>query len=192
MRCPHIDGVDGSNWCRRLGMLAFSRRRRPICRIPRCAHFLFLPVLLFLSRRKSFVVFQRARYAMALYYGHLPTSPAQKVFVAGAAAIRALADPRRADMVAKLSEVTGRVALEKLRARLTASAHRICLFFDSPTLMILSQPKVDDESYRTAPLFQQPTWIQHVFASNVRHTALATPTENSCANIVWMQTNAHP
>lgn len=57
----------------------------------------------------------------SLYRGHLPTSPAQKVFVAGVAAVRALANPRRADMVATLSEVTGRVALEGMRNRMRMS-----------------------------------------------------------------------
>ncbi|KAJ8612348.1 hypothetical protein CTAYLR_008366 [Chrysophaeum taylorii] len=56
-----------------------------------------------------------------LYRGHIPTTSAQKVVVAGAAAVRALANPARADMIAALGEVTGRVALERLRSRLRSS-----------------------------------------------------------------------
>lgn len=70
----------------------------------------------------------------ALYPGHLPTSAAQKVFVAGAAAVKALADPRRADMVATLAEVTGRVALERLQRRLRASDEGRHLLAERPLI----------------------------------------------------------
>ena len=56
------------------------------------------------------------------YRGHLPTSPLQKAFAAGASALQAIANPERADMVGLLGEVTGRVALERLRDELRASA----------------------------------------------------------------------
>eukprot|EP00903_Cladosiphon_okamuranus_P006754 g6588.t2 len=49
-----------------------------------------------------------------LYDGHQPTSPLQRTAMAGWAAITALMEPERADMVATLGEVTGRLALERL------------------------------------------------------------------------------
>lgn len=49
-----------------------------------------------------------------LYEGHSPTSPWQRVSLAGWSAFSALRDPERADMVATLGEVTGRMALERL------------------------------------------------------------------------------
>ena len=57
----------------------------------------------------------------ASYPGHLPTNPLQKIVAAGAAAALALADPARADMVGLLGEATGRVALERIRARLRST-----------------------------------------------------------------------
>ncbi|CAM9669978.1 unnamed protein product, partial [Ectocarpus sp. 6 AP-2014] len=49
-----------------------------------------------------------------LYSGHQPTSPLQRTAMAGWATVTALMDPERADMVATLGEVTGRLALEQL------------------------------------------------------------------------------
>eukprot|EP00752_Nemacystus_decipiens_P004587 g4187.t1 len=49
-----------------------------------------------------------------LYDGHQPTSPLQRTAMAGWAAVTALMEPERADMVATLGEVTGRLALERL------------------------------------------------------------------------------
>ncbi|CAM9306131.1 unnamed protein product, partial [Scytosiphon promiscuus] len=49
-----------------------------------------------------------------LYGGHQPTSPLQRTAMAGWAAVTALMEPERADMVAALGEVTGRMALERL------------------------------------------------------------------------------
>ncbi|CAM9224940.1 unnamed protein product [Pylaiella littoralis] len=49
-----------------------------------------------------------------LYGGHQPTSPLQRTAMAGWAAVTALMKPERADMVATLGEVTGRLALERL------------------------------------------------------------------------------
>lgn len=49
-----------------------------------------------------------------LYGSHLPTSPFQRAAMAGWAAVTALGNPERADMVATLGEVTGRLALERL------------------------------------------------------------------------------
>ncbi|CAM9532375.1 unnamed protein product [Discosporangium mesarthrocarpum] len=49
-----------------------------------------------------------------LYAGHVPTTPLQRVAIAGYAATSALLNPERADMVAALGEMTGRVALERL------------------------------------------------------------------------------
>lgn len=59
-----------------------------------------------------------------LYGGHMPTSPWQRTAMAGWAAVTALADPERADMVATLGEVTGRLALERLyRCALRGGGH---------------------------------------------------------------------
>lgn len=49
-----------------------------------------------------------------LYDGHQPISPLQRTAMAGWAAVTALMEPERADMVATLGEVTGRLALERL------------------------------------------------------------------------------
>ncbi|CAN0327055.1 unnamed protein product, partial [Hapterophycus canaliculatus] len=49
-----------------------------------------------------------------LYGGHQPTSPLQRTAMAGWAALTALMEPERADMVATLGEVTGKLALERL------------------------------------------------------------------------------
>lgn len=49
-----------------------------------------------------------------LYGGHIPTTPWQRAAMAGWAAVSALRKPERADMVATLGEVTGRLALERL------------------------------------------------------------------------------
>ena len=55
------------------------------------------------------------------YPGFVRTSSLSRLAIAWTSASRALADPRRADDVAKLGEVTGRVALERLRESLRAS-----------------------------------------------------------------------
>lgn len=49
-----------------------------------------------------------------LYGGHQPTSPLQRVAIAGWSAVSALANPERGDMVAALGEVTGNLALERM------------------------------------------------------------------------------
>lgn len=85
---------------------------------------------------------------MRLYAGHVPTTTVQKVFVAGAAAVRALADPQRADMVAAVGEVTGRVALEGLRRRLQSSEDGRRLLSERP---VVTSADIHPERLRRAP-----------------------------------------
>lgn len=55
-----------------------------------------------------------------LYATHVPTTPFQKLFIAGYSAATALRDPERGDMVAALGETTGLIALRKLRETMAA------------------------------------------------------------------------
>mmetsp|Transcript_13994 Transcript_13994/g.45681 ORF Transcript_13994/g.45681 Transcript_13994/m.45681 type:complete len:235 (-) Transcript_13994:187-891(-) len=72
----------------------------------------------------------------SLYRGHLPSSPVQKVVAACGSAVASLWDPRRGDMIGTLGEVTGRVALEKLRRRLLASEAGRALLRERPLIEI--------------------------------------------------------
>lgn len=63
-----------------------------------------------------------------LYGGHQPTSPLQRTAMAGWAAVTALMDPGRADMVATLGEVTGRLALERLYRSVSTAAVVVCVY----------------------------------------------------------------
>ena len=69
-----------------------------------------------------------------MYPGKITTSSASRVWIACTSASRALADPRRADEVARLGEVTGRVALENLRASLRATADGRALLAARPLI----------------------------------------------------------
>lgn len=53
--------------------------------------------------------------AKSLYPTHMPTSPLQKLFIAGYSALTAVRNPERGDMVAALGETTGLIALRRLR-----------------------------------------------------------------------------
>lgn len=56
------------------------------------------------------------------YAGHVPTSVGEKALLAADAAARALANPRRADLVGVLGETTGARALARMRERMRADA----------------------------------------------------------------------
>ncbi|KAJ1450638.1 ubiquinone biosynthesis protein Coq4 [Pelagophyceae sp. CCMP2097] len=56
-----------------------------------------------------------------MYRGHLPTGGLHKLFLAGVSAVQAIADPTRGDMVGAFAEVTGRVALDRMRCRILKS-----------------------------------------------------------------------
>ena len=64
----------------------------------------------------------RATRPEQLYPSHVRTTPVQKLGIACQAALTALRDPHRADMVAALGDATGRLALERLRDRMRADA----------------------------------------------------------------------
>jgi ubiquinone biosynthesis protein COQ4 len=57
-----------------------------------------------------------------LYPTHVPTSLAEKAALALDASVRALANPRRADLVGVLGETTGAPALRRMRERMRANA----------------------------------------------------------------------
>ena len=64
----------------------------------------------------------RATRPERVYPSHVRTTAMQKLGVACQAALTALRDPHRADMVAALGDATGRLALERLRDRMRANA----------------------------------------------------------------------
>ncbi|CAM9680694.1 unnamed protein product, partial [Choristocarpus tenellus] len=72
----------------------------------------------------------------ALYSSHAPTTPLQRLTVAGYAALSALRDSKRADMVAALGEVTGRMALERL--------HRTMLLDPEGLQVLRARPVINE------------------------------------------------
>ena len=75
-------------------------------------------------------------------------SPAQRVFVAGYAALGAFADPRRDDLVAILGEATGGVALQACRDRMAAS--------ETGAELLRDRPEIDNETIAAARLADLP------------------------------------
>ena len=73
-----------------------------------------------------------------LYRGHIPTGVAQKLFAATGSAVTALLKPQRGDMVGTLGEVTGRVALERLRRRMLES--------EGGRKILASRPMITDDT----------------------------------------------
>ena len=57
-------------------------------------------------------------HSTSRYCGHIPTTRLQKFLLAGGAAVSALLDPKRADMVAVLGETTGGTALWQMREQM--------------------------------------------------------------------------
>mmetsp|Transcript_6074 Transcript_6074/g.8992 ORF Transcript_6074/g.8992 Transcript_6074/m.8992 type:complete len:234 (-) Transcript_6074:911-1612(-) len=88
------------------------------------------------------------------YPGHLPTSGPQKAIVAATSAIWSLIDPRRADMVGTLGEVTGRLALERLRNRL--------LVCEDGKALLRERPKVTSQAHRS-------DWAPDTFGAAYAH-----------------------
>ena len=75
------------------------------------------------------------RSGAPLYDGHVPTSPLQKLLLAGGSALMAFADPLRDDMVAVLGETTAGFALSKMRDRSADNSHCHCMIRYSATAM---------------------------------------------------------
>lgn len=69
-----------------------------------------------------------------LYASHLPTSLAEKAALSVDASLRALADPRRADLVGVLGETTGAPALRRMRDRMRRDAVGRSILADRPRI----------------------------------------------------------
>jgi ubiquinone biosynthesis protein COQ4 len=77
---------------------------------------------------------------LPLYPGHLRISPLQRVGVSVTAAIAAVCDPERDDMVAKLGEATGLVALRRMREEMRKSEVGKAILSERP---LITQASVD-------------------------------------------------
>ena len=82
-----------------------------------------------------------------LYAGHVATTGLQKALLAVGAAVTALSNPYRGDMVAVLSEVTPAV-LQQLRARMQQTAEGRDILRERPRI---SSKSVDLEALRRKP-----------------------------------------
>lgn len=83
-----------------------------------------------------------------LYATHVPTSLAEKAVLAIDASFRALANPRRADLVGVLGETTGAPALRRMRDRMRA--HPV------GREILVERPRIRAESLSVHTLAAQP------------------------------------
>ena len=85
---------------------------------------------------------------MRLYGGHIPTTPLQKMLLAGGAAVSAFSDPTRADMIAVLGETTGDRALRRMRDLMKQHADGLDL--------LVRRPRITEDAINMSMLRDMP------------------------------------
>lgn len=100
---------------------------------------------------------------LKLYPEHIPTSTFQKAILAVGSAVAALNNPWRGDMVAVNGEVTGQIALRRMRAKMASNAEGQQILVDRPRIQTST---VDMDHLRSLP----PNTLGNVyFRYNEKH-----------------------
>mmetsp|Transcript_12910 Transcript_12910/g.16596 ORF Transcript_12910/g.16596 Transcript_12910/m.16596 type:complete len:260 (+) Transcript_12910:124-903(+) len=86
---------------------------------------------------------------ISLYKGHYPTNPLQRIFLTAYSAVSALNDPEKGEMVATLGEVTGEIALKRLKTVMLNDPEGAKLLQDKPEI---NEQTVDLQRLSTLPL----------------------------------------
>jgi len=76
----------------------------------------------------------------SLYAGHVSTSRFEKLLITSSAALRALADPRRADLVGVVGEASGEHALRAMHTRMHAHPIGRSILQDRPLISKATMP----------------------------------------------------